>query len=410
MAAPQSEREVNGAGKGDVSSCVTNLIHAFTNGLDIFKRLRERPRKRKARKQDQVEEISNDEMQLSNSLRKGPQDIGSCYSSHYGKAGDRFAKGDPIAHASLAETLIKLNTGLVNIIATFLNHDRKSDHLNLDYKSLTRLSNASRAEAIDSLNQLYQRLSQSQLQLSHQGRRCSHCGTVTISKHQDCCRRSGHDRLGARSDKKSRTSSPTRSNGPTVARVPIKSSSQTQLVIIRPRNPRKNSAGSTTSHASASSAVKPSALPHSNRKDPSRPPNTAIPTPRAVGRRRSSSADGSRPTTRPQPKHDTTLRLQVPAANPPPKPAPSIQKEAMPSSTMKRRAEKVTPSTFTFASDSTILGEIPERNWIQPFDYAEAERLNAEALANWVPATGGERVKPKKGLFGFLRRGTAVAS
>lgn len=94
MAAPQSEREVGDGGKGEVSSCVTNLIHAFTNGLDIFKRLRQRRRKRKARKQSPVEEISNDEMQLSNSLRRGPRDIEDCYVGHYGKAGDRFAKGD----------------------------------------------------------------------------------------------------------------------------------------------------------------------------------------------------------------------------------------------------------------------------------------------------------------------------
>jgi hypothetical protein len=85
------------AGDGDVSGCVSNLIQAFMNSLDVFKRLRERRRKRKSRKQespDQPGHPSRDELQLSNSLRRGPQDIQDCYERHYSKAGERFAKGD----------------------------------------------------------------------------------------------------------------------------------------------------------------------------------------------------------------------------------------------------------------------------------------------------------------------------
>lgn len=87
----------SGPAQGDVSSCVSNLVQAFANSLDVFKRLRERRQKRKNKKQqssNQPEVASGDELQLSNALRRNPQDIQNCYQQHYGKAGERFAKGD----------------------------------------------------------------------------------------------------------------------------------------------------------------------------------------------------------------------------------------------------------------------------------------------------------------------------
>jgi hypothetical protein len=79
-----------------VGNCVHNLIHAFSNGCDIFKRLRERRRRRKHSKQvkDQADTASIAEVQLSNSLKRGTADIQSHYQDHYYRAGDRFAKGD----------------------------------------------------------------------------------------------------------------------------------------------------------------------------------------------------------------------------------------------------------------------------------------------------------------------------
>jgi hypothetical protein len=87
----------SGPAQGDVSSCVSNLVQAFANSLDVFKRLRERRQKRKDRKHqssNQPEVASGDELQLSNALRRSPQDIQNCYEQHYGRAGERFAKGD----------------------------------------------------------------------------------------------------------------------------------------------------------------------------------------------------------------------------------------------------------------------------------------------------------------------------
>lgn len=97
MAVRTQEKPHKAKDEGDVTKCVHNLIEAFTNGLDIFKRLRERRRKHKARKQSQAPEpINSAELQLSNSLRQGPQDLAERYEECYSQAGmgHRFAKGD----------------------------------------------------------------------------------------------------------------------------------------------------------------------------------------------------------------------------------------------------------------------------------------------------------------------------
>jgi hypothetical protein len=97
MAVRTQEKPHKAEDEGDVSHCVHNLIDAFTNGLNIFKRLRERRRKHKARKEIQAPEpINSAELQLSNSLRRGPQDLSERYEECYGQKGmgSRFAKGD----------------------------------------------------------------------------------------------------------------------------------------------------------------------------------------------------------------------------------------------------------------------------------------------------------------------------
>lgn len=78
---------------------------------------------------------------------------------------------------------------------------------------------------------------------------------------------------------------------------------------------------------------------------------------------------------------------------------------------MRRRLDKVTPSSYTFASDSTKLGEIPQRHWTKPWDYEEAERMNAEAAMNGhaVAAVIEEKPEKKRGMFKkFMRRGSAA--
>jgi hypothetical protein len=83
------------AEEAEVSNCVSNLIHAFSNGLNIFKKLRERRRKRKGRKENQVADAAaNEEKQLSKSLKRGPQELAETYDACYSQTGKSFAKGD----------------------------------------------------------------------------------------------------------------------------------------------------------------------------------------------------------------------------------------------------------------------------------------------------------------------------
>jgi hypothetical protein len=259
---------------------------------------------------------------------------------------------------------------------------------------------------MDSMNQLYVRLSQSQMQL--------------------------HRMASPKSDveKRRHAGSRQRVTGPTVARVPGKSSKETQLVFMRPKTGRKGSTSSGSStHATSTTRSSPlasplaSPLPQYTAKDPFPFPPMKPTTDKAhapAGRKRADSLDGPRPTTWPQVKPDDTapIALRLPPTkatttrkSPPPREkrtSPPLSPSAMP---IRRRMDKVTPSTYTFASDSTKLGEIPQRNWTVPWDYEEAERLNAEAAVIGLPmmVAGGERTK-KKGLFGFLRRGSAQAS
>lgn len=92
--------------EGEVSGCVADLIIAFTDGLNVFKRLRERRRKRKSRQKDKDREKerekerekddgpSGEELLLSESLKRGPLELKDKYEDCYGDKGERFAKGD----------------------------------------------------------------------------------------------------------------------------------------------------------------------------------------------------------------------------------------------------------------------------------------------------------------------------
>ena len=87
------------AEEAEVSHCVSNLIQAFANGLNIFKKLRERRRKRKARKDNQTSDpAESDEVQLSESLKRGPQELAEKYDACYSQTGHSFAKGDGKLH------------------------------------------------------------------------------------------------------------------------------------------------------------------------------------------------------------------------------------------------------------------------------------------------------------------------
>lgn len=71
----------------------------------------------------------------------------------------------------------------------------------------------------------------------------------------------------------------------------------------------------------------------------------------------------------------------------------------------RRRAEKMTPSLYTFASDSTKLGEIPMSRWPQPYDWEESNRLNKLAADGLVDDPRIPVRKQRRGFLSMFRRG-----
>ncbi|KAJ9647361.1 hypothetical protein H2199_002350 [Coniosporium tulheliwenetii] len=422
----------------DVSGSVLSIIAAFTSGLDIFKKLAERRRSRKSKSaHPRPVQQSHEELQLGNSLRRGPIDIQREYERNVAGAGWRFAQGDAIAQASLAETLLKLNTGLVGIITSFLSGDKND--VRLDYKSLTTLSDDSRVDAVNTLSHLYHRLSQSDLMLYQPKPGCARCGSL---KHGDCSpSQTGSTKPSAGQRSKKQTSSK-----PPQARPPPKNMVKTEYVIVRrPRNKRATSSSTASSNVSAGSAPSsksaastapttpctsplPSpdiatsypfpALPLSPRQDtrPSNPPPAYSRNPISQQRTETwaaahaiSELPAHSTTPSPLPPEMSLAPIAHPQAHPivPPKPPELRSTPTQPTGIplAARRLNKQTLSTYTFASDSTKLGEIPMRKWIEPYDFVAMEKLNEEAKeTGWVPPHAVPTPRPRRGLFRFFRR------
>lgn len=386
---------------------------------------------------------------------------------------------------------MRLNTGLVSIITAFLHHEQKGTHghMKMNYKSLTDLSEASRRDALTSMSQLYQRLSQSQLQI-HPALRAN---TPQYAES------SGNSSDSSKDTKRS-TASKRRPSGSHVTKMATKSSSQPQLCMVRSKSRnttrRDSTSKSSTSkpssksnsphaspytsplqspvpeyavldpmifnrpdmksaaHARGAYADAPPLRPHSDRKrvdslDVVRPgawspyaqpydyfsfmpehinqPTPKLPELTSTPRRPSTSTPKP-PTSSPK-KQDSPKKQQPPPVPAKPSALCNTKLEAMsvasaipsplrptpPSgipAPVKRRLDKVTPSSYTFASDSTKLGEIPETRWAKPWDYERAEMLNnmaAAAAKVRVPSPAQEERKrdkerDRKGLR-FWKRG-----
>jgi len=410
-------------------SCVVSLVAAFTSALDVFKKLRERRREKKTKSrhtkaQKALQEKSGEELRLSKSLRRGPVDIQNEYERHYQAKGERFAVGDcnillplqprpaltdletAIAQASLAETLLKLNSGLVGIISSFLRRGRKDAQL--DYRSLILLSETSRQEAVDTLNRLSQRLSQSSL-------------IPLQARHAVSTEQLSNKRRPVKGSRKGQ------GQATTVRKVHLFNASAPQLAIVRPRPHNRHAPSSSPS----SSSFQPSPPPSYHSSPPNSPtmstgqhPGPTYPfppqyqTPSSDPRTTHNSlraAAGRIPP--PIPRKPTQYRQQaanLAASSPnlpthlPPPPPPFLSPEHLP--LVGRRTDRTTPSMYTFASDSTKLGEIPMEHWNVPFDFEAMERANREAALRPVPGVpvglqgaAGER-GGKRGFWGLFKK------
>lgn len=145
----------------------------------------------------------------------------------------------------------------------------------------------------------------------------------------------------------------------------------------------------------------PQEAAYTTSKSPS-PKHLNEPTPKlpafAPTSRRSSSPAHSKPSVSSKPPVPNKPSYLSP---------PPLLDQAPATLHFRRRLDKATPSSYTFASDSTRLGEIPQRQWTKPFDYEEAERLNAEAALTGYPNApmADSKDAKKKKRFGFMRRG-----
>ncbi|KAM0716010.1 hypothetical protein Q7P37_008524 [Cladosporium fusiforme] len=387
----------------NVSNGVLTIIASFSNGLDVLKKLR-RADKRKptsttttakwSRSRNQSDE---DALRLSRSLRRGADDLGREYQARSMRCdGERYAIGDATAQNSLAEILIKLNTGLVNIITSFLSHDPKKQNrhsIDVDYRSLIDLSEHSREQSISVLRALYQRV----MLAMNPSRRPNASGLHL----QDPDSRNGKK---TRSKKKRgggggggthASSKHTKIRHPTLARVVIENSSiPSQIALVRPseNSSKKQTPSRSPSHAPTT--------PQTESRATSPPPPPYFPSDplpkQQQQQQQQTSISQENPATRPPRHHPSSTSLLSklpPQTNPSPNPKPKHK----PSTLLSPQPRPTTLYSLSSArTGSTKLGEIPMHKWATPWDASAAEEANRRALeAGWplVGAGGGGEKK-----------------
>lgn len=306
------------------------------------------------------------------------------------------------AQNSLAEILLRLNAGLVSIIASFLHRDSKND-LDLDYKSLTDLSEVSRVQTIGVLRQLYQRLLSKQVPQALPSAR------------------SGKEQPKVKPKKSSHHASAkhTKIRHPTLARVLIENSSvPSQIALVRPsENPKKHRPRSHSRtfseppqpHLRPSPAVSVPNLSTSPSPPPPPPPYfPSDPLPlqeqhlAKQPRHHRSGASLNKPRTQLKHKPSTPLRNDH---------IPTTTHPTQTKSPTDLRDKRPRPETFysiaSARTGSTKLGEIPMHKWAEPWDYEAAEEANRKALASGWPVHVGEHAgvdEDKKAKVGCWKR------
>ncbi|KAL1587157.1 hypothetical protein WHR41_04448 [Cladosporium halotolerans] len=355
----------------NVSSSILTIITSFANGLEVLQKLKNSKRKgavwSQASKRNQ-----DDELRLSRSLRRGMHDIGREYqeaSRHCDV--ERFAVGDATAQNSLAEILVKFNTGLISVFTSFLNCDKR-EKVVLDYQSLTELSEQSRTQSITTLRQLYHRILSKPL--------TSTAPAQPRRKQVNPRHRSSSKNFKPR-------------NHPTLARVFIENSSvPSQIALVRPseikRQRSRTQSYQSLIHQSSNSALRPTSPP-----PPPYFPSDPLPLP--------PPNQDVRPI---QPRHHvSSASLSKPKprlGHKPSAPLPALNHK--PSRTQAPR-----PTTlYSIASaqtGSTKLGEIPMHKWAVPWDIEAAEEANRKALEEGWPvvgaAAGAGGEERKKGVW-----------
>lgn len=249
------------------------------------------------------------ETHLSKSLKKNRLEVENAYGEDLVRYGPSFADGDAEAHSSLSRILFRLNA----VIKRFTT----GSHTTTDYNSLLSLSNASRIEAINTFEQLSQRLSRSSLAL------------IPVSPGlKEKSQRHHHRR------KKSSSSTGVKHT---------RSKSAPELSVtpqgwVRPKAGRKQSTDSNKSFKSSGTSTPKAvaARTHANQLPAS---SRRSPPPRQIG--------------------DVPHNDENAQRTPPP------QYTTFPVEPLRARRTQDRKSFMSFASDSTKIGEIPEHKWVR---------------------------------------------
>jgi hypothetical protein len=233
----------------------------------------------------------------------------------------------------------------------------------MDYKSFTSLSEISRMEAIEALSQLSLRISRSSINVM---------------------RPSEHHRVPKKKAERSKKSQKLLPNTTAVGIVKTVNASAPQLAYIRPHTNRSKSGPSTVSPGHTSPKLpSPSSPP---------PPYASVTPP----------MNKSTPNLH-QPIYEPMFGPPLsPPVNYPPLPYREYTIQENP----RRRTDRVTPSMYTFTSDSTKLGEIPPPKWNVPFDYDEMGRRNKEAAMRMSQQKLQQNAtqRKKRGFFAFFKK------
>lgn len=307
------------------------------------------------------------------------------------------------AQNSLAEILLRLNAGLVSIIASFLGRDSR-DGPDLDYRSLTDLSEMSRVQTIGVLRQLYQRM------LSKQVPEALPSARSSKEKERQKAKKSSHH--ASQKHPKIRH--------PTLARVLIENSSvPSQIALVRPSE--NNKRHRSRSHSRPSSEppqlhLKPSpaaSVPNLSTSPPPPPPYfPSDPLPlqehNSAKQPRHHRSGTSLHKPRTQLTHKPSTPLPSPLRNDQLPPAIHPVHPTPPTNVHDKRLR---PETFysiaSARTGSTKLGEIPMHKWAEPWDHEAAEEANQKALASGWPVHVGEVGvvdEAKKGKIGCWKR------
>lgn len=304
---------------------------------------------------------------------------------------------------------MRLNTGLVGIIASFVNSDKSN--VQLDYNSLTDISERSRVDTCRTLRHLFRRMTTMRPQLA-----------ITAN---DAGRESRRERSGSNvssNRKRKESNAHTKVRGPMLARVVIADSTKpSQIALVKPGERRKKSTSSSSNSSSLSKAPSDTSTAATTPMSTPPPTYTSMELPRPVPQRsttapdvpkprrkhsmanvveqRSQREDNVRRAAKSTPLLESTLPPVMDPLPPMPHTAPLPHAETSP---MLPRRRKPTPTFYSVASDSTKLGEIPMHKWTTPYDFDQMSILNRQAYEQgWPHNNLGAANKKKK--FGFSR-------